>query len=238
MANTPSDDLKSTAERLEEIQKQMLEQTSLQNNPTMPGGVSLDSDSARELRQLQDQAVAEMMKQANIGSGISGRPPNLNELAGELEKMAQESSGIVDGNIDLTEKKVSPHITTAAHGLPELNYGKAGACELRFDLPAIARLRVEVYEPFHNINGILENRMTDTWPKNGDWGELHPWFSFGRNGAGNAVRVQVNQLSEILVVFCSGDCVFHKPIWFDDNGPDVGAGYQPIIVSHEAVLGV
>ena len=198
-----------------------------------------DPEASKLLDMLKQQDVQEALKQGMQNSGVAARPPGLTELEKQLRELA-EKTGVPKediGKIFLGDNPVKPTVTTEQPAQEPLDYGNSGACEIRFDMPAIATLRVEVYEPFIEVNGDKQLRLGDTWPKNDEWGEMYPWFSFGRNGVGNAVRVQVNELSEILVVFVNGDSVYFKPKYFA-KGEATDPGFAPITVGHEAVLGV
>lgn len=199
-----------------------------------------DEQAASQLLgMLKQQDVQEALKQGMQNSGVAARPPSLTELEKQLRELA-EKTGVPKEDINrifLGDNPVKPTVTTEQPAQEPLDYGNSGACEIRFDMPAIATLRVEVYEPFIEVNGDKQLRLGDTWPKNDEWGDMYPWFSFGRSGAGNAVRVQVNELSEILVVFVNGDSVYFKPKFFA-KGEATDPGFAPITVGHEAVLGV
>lgn len=203
--------------------------------------IDAELSAQRMLEADADARVDELIRKAAVGEGNEGRPPSLSQLADELNKMMPSHKDFSkEGTVDLSDgEALKPSIQTAIIEQEPIDYGKQGPCELRFDVPCVSRLRIEVYEPYYDLDGEMRARISDTWPKSGEWGELHPWYSFGKSGAGNAVRVQVHQKAEILVVFCSGDVVFVQPTYHvKSQGQGGEAGFSPIIVGHEAVLGV
>ena len=117
-----------------------------------------ESLSAQELLALDtEERVDEILKQVNVNEGYPGRRPSMTELANELNNLAdvahKDFSKIDGGVVELNEEKLKPLVNTTIAETPDIDYGHKGACELRFDVPCISRLRIEVYEPFYDIDG-------------------------------------------------------------------------------------